>query len=93
MEASVVTQFEQKPFYSPTEFATLIDVDPSTVLDWIHHDELFALKLGPKTYRIPLATVVSRLNPEAAKPRRIAIDASELAADEVRLKQRAVVVE
>lgn len=88
-----MTQFERKPFYSPTEFARLIDVDPSTVLDWIHRDQLFALKLGPKTYRIPLATVMSRLNAEAARPTQIAIDASELAEDEVRLKQRAVVAE
>lgn len=89
----MVWELEQKPFYSPTEFAKLIDVDPSTVLDWIHRDRLFALKLGPKTFRIPLATVMSRLRPEAAMPTRVAIDASELAADERRREQDVVVAE
>jgi len=89
MEASALG-FEPKPFYTPTELAALIGVDPSTVMDWIHREDLYAVKLGPKTYRIPLAAVVSRLNPEAAKPRRITVDGSDLAADEARLKGRPV---
>lgn len=87
MEVGAVREFEQKPFYSPTEFAALIEVDPSTVLDWIHREQLYALKLGPKTYRIPLAVVMSKLNPEKAKPKRVAVAASDLdglEADEVR---------
>ena len=60
-------------------------------MDWIHREELYAVKLGPKTYRIPLAAVVSRLNPEAAKPKRITIDGSDLAIDEDRRKRRPVV--
>lgn len=92
MEAGAVLGFEPKPFYTPTELAALVDVDPSTVMDWIHREELYAVKLGPKTYRIPLAAVVSRLNPEAAKPKRIAVDASDLAADEARLKRRPIAV-
>ena len=90
METQPVLGFEPKPFYTPTELAALVDVDPSTVLDWIHREDLYAVKLGPKTYRIPLAAVVSRLNPEAAKPKRIAVDASDLAVDEARLKRRPV---
>ena len=90
MEAGAVLGFEPKPFYTPTELATLINVDPSTVMDWIHREELYAVKLGPKTYRIPLAAVVSRLNPDAAQPKRIEVDATELAADEGRLKRRSV---
>lgn len=83
-------EFEKKPFYSPTEFATLVGVDPSTVMDWIHREQLFALHLGPKTYRIPLAVVMRRLNPEVAKPSRVAVDGRELAADERRLRRRRV---
>jgi len=92
MEAGAVLGFKPKPFYTPTELATLVDVDPSTVMDWIHREELYAVKLGPKTYRIPLAAVVSRLSPEAAKPKHIAVEATELAADEARLKRRSAAV-
>jgi excisionase family DNA binding protein len=90
MEARAMLGFDPKPFYSPTELATHIDVDPSTVMDWIHRGELYAVKLGPKTYRIPLAAVVSRLNPEASRPKRIAVDAADLTADEARLKRRPI---
>lgn len=85
-----MVDFERKPFYSPTEYAALIGVDPSTVMDWIHREQLFALRLGPRTYRIPLAVVMRRLNPERTKPTRVAIDGRELAADERRLRRRTV---
>lgn len=85
-----MVEFEKKPFYSPREFATLVGVDPSTVMDWIHRELLFALQLGPKTYRIPLAVVMRRLDPELAKPRRVTIDDRELAADERRRRRRPV---
>jgi excisionase family DNA binding protein len=91
MEAIAVLGFEPKPFYTPTELAAIVGVDPSTVMDWIHREELYAVKLGPKTYRIPLAAVVSRLNPDAAAPKRITVDGSDLAADEAGLKRRPVV--
>ena len=81
-------EFEKKPFYSPTEFGALIDVHPSTVLDWIHRDQLYALQLGPKTYRIPLAVVMRRLNPEQTRPTRIQIDGRDLEADARRLRRR-----
>lgn len=84
-------RFERKAFYSPTELANLIGVDPSTVLDWIHREELYALRLGPKTYRIPLAVVMTRLDPGSATPRRVAIEPSEIAADERRRKRRSAV--
>jgi len=85
-----VIEFEKKPFYSPPEFAALIGVDPSTVLDWIHRDQLFALHLGPKTYRIPLAAVMRRLDPEASRPKRVPISARGLAADARRVRRRAL---
>lgn len=76
-------EFEKQPFYTPTEFGKIFKVDPSTVLNWIHQGALYAVQLGPKTYRIPLAAVIARVSP--TPPRRIEIDASEeLAADEHR---------
>jgi len=78
-----MVEFERQPFYTPTELAKIFKVDPSTVLNWIHQGALYAVQLGPKTYRIPLAAVMARVNP--TPPRRIEIDASEeLAADERR---------
>lgn len=89
-----MVEFERKPLYSPTEYAKIIGADPSTVMDWIHRNQLYALRLGPKTFRIPLAVVMSRLNPEAAKPTRISVEATEeLKADEARLPERAVLAE
>ena len=79
-------EFEKQPFYTPTEFGKIFRVDPSTVLNWIHRGDLYAVKLGPKTYRIPLAAVLTRVNPTA--PERIEIDAAaELAADERRAER------
>lgn len=83
-----MVEFEKKALYSPTEFAALIDVHPSTVMDWIHRDQLFALRLGPKTYRIPLAVVMRRLDPEGTKPTRVQIDRSELRADARKTRRR-----
>ena len=84
-------ELEPKPFYSPTELGRIFDVDPSTVMDWIHRQSLYAIKLGPKTYRIPLAVVLSRISPETTRPTRIEIDAAdELRADERKLARRAV---
>lgn len=76
--------FEKRAYYTPTEFGELFHIDPSTVLKWIHAKTLYAVKLGPKTYRIPLAVVMARIDPEA-KPTRVKIDArEELEADERR---------
>lgn len=65
-----MTTFEKKAYYSPTEFAELVGVDPSTVMEWIHSESLYAVHLGPRTYRIPLAVVMNRLAPEEVKPAR-----------------------
>jgi excisionase family DNA binding protein len=76
-------EFEKQPFYTPTEFGKIFRVDPSTVLNWIHRGDLYAIRLGPKTYRIPLAAVLAQVNPTV--PTRIEIDATaELTADERR---------
>ena len=87
----IVIDFERKAFYSPTEFGRIFDVDPSTVMDWIHRESLYAVKLGPKTYRIPLAVVLSRIDPKMAAPQRVEIDAAEeLRADERARERRAI---
>lgn len=79
-----MTEFEKQPYYTPSEFGKIFRVDPSTVLNWIHQGTLYAVQLGPKTYRIPLAVVMARVSPQTT-PTRIEIDASaELAADERR---------
>ena len=90
MDSNVI-EFERKAFYSPTEVARIFDVDPSTVMDWIHRKSLYAVKLGPKTYRIPLAVLLRRISPEMTEPERVEIDATEeLRADERRRARRAV---
>ena len=82
-----MTEFDKQPYYTPTEFGKIFKVDPSTVLNWIHQGALYAVRLGPKTYRIPLAVVMQRANPQA-QPTRIQIDAStELQADEQRSRR------
>jgi len=84
-------EFERKAFYSPTELARIFEVDPSTVLDWIHAGSLYAVKLGPKTYRVPLAVVLRRVDPAAATPTRLQLDArAELKADERKRARRPV---
>jgi len=86
-----VIEFERKAFYSPTDVARIFDVDPSTVMDWIHRKSLYAVKLGPRTYRIPLAVLLRRISPEMTEPQRVEIDATkELRADERRRARRAV---
>jgi excisionase family DNA binding protein len=83
-----VLEFEKRPYYSPTQFGEIFGVDPSTVLNWIHSGKLYAVQLGPKTYRIPLAAVMQRVNPQA-KPTRVAIKArEELESDERRRTRR-----
>lgn len=82
-----MTEFDKQPYYTPTEFGKIFKVDPSTVLNWIHQGALYAVRLGPKTYRIPLAVVMQRANPQA-QPTRIQIDANtELQADEQRSRR------
>ena len=85
---SATLDFARRSFYSPTQFGEIFGVSPSTVLNWIHAGTLYAVQLGPKTYRIPLAVVMQRANP-GAKPTRIEIDArKELSADERRRQRR-----
>ena len=53
--------FDKKPLYSPAEIARILDVSDQTVLDWIHGGRLFAAQIGPRLFRIPLASLMQFL--------------------------------
>jgi len=53
--------FEKKPLYSPADIARILDVSDQTVLDWIHGEKLFAAQIGPRLFRIPLASFMQFL--------------------------------
>ena len=53
--------FEKKPLYSPADVALILDVSDQTVLDWIHGGRLFAAQIGPRLFRIPLASLMQFL--------------------------------
>ncbi len=57
-----------KPFYSPAEVANLAGVHSSTILNYIRHGKLYAVKLSERTYRIPLRSVQKLLDPESVTP-------------------------
>lgn len=60
--------FPQKPYYSPTELARYVSVSHDKILDLIHSDQLFAIVLGPKTFRIPLGSVLAMFAPDQMPP-------------------------
>lgn len=53
--------FERKPLYSPADVARILEVSDQTILDWIHSERLFATQIGPRLYRIPLASLMQFL--------------------------------
>ena len=60
-----------RPFYSPADVAALIQVHPSTILNYIHEGRLYAVRLSERTYRIPARAVAKLLAPDQARPPRI----------------------
>ncbi len=58
---------ERKAFYAPAEVARLAGVSSTTLLDWIHSEKLFAVRLSPRIYRIPLASVIGLLYPHMVR--------------------------
>ena len=54
---------DRKPFYTPSEIAALAQVDPKTVMSWIHDGNLNAVQLSARIYRVPLAAVIKLLAP------------------------------
>lgn len=59
-----IPDLPRKAYYSPREFAALVGIHPSTVLEHIHSGKLYAIKISQRIYRIPLAVVISTLHPE-----------------------------
>lgn len=60
--------FDRKPYYSPTELAQQVGVSHDKILDMIHSGALFAVKLGPKTYRVPLGAALATFAPHEVRP-------------------------
>lgn len=58
---AVALEFERKAFYTPAEVAALLEVSTQTVLDWIHEDLLYGIRLSERIYRIPLGALLQRL--------------------------------
>jgi len=58
---------DRKPFYTPGEIAALAQVDPKTVLSWIHGGKLNAIQLSARIYRIPLAAAIKLLAPDQVR--------------------------
>jgi len=61
-----------KAFYSPAEVARMIDVHPTTILNYIRDEKLYAVRLSERTIRIPARSVQKLLAPEEARPPRMA---------------------
>jgi excisionase family DNA binding protein len=70
-----------RPFYSPAEVADLAGVHPSTILNYIRDEKLYAVRLSERTYRIPARAVLGLLAPDQLRPTR-AVDLPETRADE-----------
>ncbi|MEK7862014.1 MAG: helix-turn-helix domain-containing protein [Chloroflexota bacterium] len=55
---SVAIDFERKPFYTPTEVSRIVGISDQTVMQRIHDGQLYAARLGPRLYRIPLGALL-----------------------------------
>lgn len=60
-----------KAFYSPAELAGILGLHPDTVMNYIHAEKVYAIKLSARTYRIPAREVTRLTHPELLKPPRI----------------------
>ena len=59
-------------FYSPAEVARMIDVHPTTILNYIRDEKLYAIRLSERTIRIPARSVLKLLAPEeVSAPRHV----------------------
>lgn len=62
----------KKAFYSPAEVAKMIDVHPTTILNYIRDEKLYAIRLSERTIRIPARSVLKLLAPEEVRaPRHV----------------------
>lgn len=62
--------FERKALYSPQEAAEIAGLSVSTILNYIHSEKLYAVKLSERTYRIPLASILRTFFPDQKPPPR-----------------------
>jgi len=61
-----------KAFYSPAEVASMIDVHPTTILNYIRDEKLYAIRLSERTIRIPARSIQKLLAPDEVRaPRRV----------------------
>ena len=67
-DATGGTVFTRKPYYSPTDLARELGVSHDKILDMIHAGDLFAVKLGPRTYRVPLGAALATFAPHEVLP-------------------------
>ena len=58
---AVALEFTRKAFYSPAEVAQILAISDQTVLQRIHEGQLYALRLGPRLFRIPLGSLMQFL--------------------------------
>lgn len=56
-----------KAFYSPAEVAAMIDVHPTTILNYIRGEKLYAIRLSERTIRIPARSVQKLLEPDEVR--------------------------
>lgn len=56
-----------KAFYSPAEVASMIDVHPTTILNYIRDEKLYAIRLSERTIRIPARAVQKLLAPDEVR--------------------------
>ena len=59
---------ERKRYYTPGELAAEVGISHDTVLRMIHSGRLYAVKLGPRTYRIPLGSALAVFAPHEIAP-------------------------
>ncbi len=58
---TVPFDFERKAFYTPAEVAGIVGVSDQTILERIHTGKLYAVRLGPRLFRIPLGSLMQFL--------------------------------
>ena len=57
----IAIDFERKPFYTPADVSRIVGISDQTVMQRIHDGELYAARLGPRLYRIPLGALLQFL--------------------------------
>ena len=68
---AVAFDFERKAFYTPAEVASILRISDQTVLQRIHEGDLYAVRLGPRLYRVPLGSLMQFLGHPPRITRRV----------------------